>query len=1009
MSARQKLCLADTDLKDPEIRSLSKSDRYLMEASVGELGEIDATTAGKGLNRRGFLGWGAAGGGAIALVGLAHPVPALATTTSLGSADPAQAAKTGAPGHGKPAPALTPPPVGGYQITAQALGVNTTSGDGNFADAVVPGLLTAAGIGRIRYPGGGGADDANWLQSTVALPWPEYVQLLAQIGAAPMITVNYGQLTQGPASAAAWVGSALTFPNYSAKTAVWVLGNEGYGPWENDQHPDPHTPKSYATNVRPYFEAMHAVDPATRVGFPMTIDRTVSGGTGTWVADPDLWNRVVLKANADQVDFVDFHWYPIFGIPLLTNQQLFETVDRIPGAVSYLKSILNEYDPNTPIVVSESNISQSEIVYNAQPVGALYAVTTALRFLSNGAESYMWWQVHNSDNENGDFGFLSNGSGTPGPTATTLSAASSAGDRFIQVTDASGLHYAHQFTIDTGSAQESRKITALPGTTTLAAATSPGAKTINVAATFAITTEGSDTNYQLYFAPGTPVDVDGESRVVTSVGTAAGSGTLAAPASAGDKTVNIVGTGMGGQSIPVFVPVSFVPGATITVGSGADVETATIAQVGTSSSLGTTLVAPAAKGDTTLHVASVTNTNTGIANYVGDPITVDTGSAEEVRTITAVGSSAASATTLLTAVQPGTRTLYLASVTGATVGHPIMLDTGSNLEIVSEIASVGTQTTTQLAAASAVGDTNVKVVSVTGFAAWDPIAVGTGSAVEVRTITRVGTAGATGTGITLSAALSATHAVGNTVLDAGFGVILSSPVTLAHAAGAAARDLGSGIKLSAPLSGSHPIGVATRDAGSGLVLSRPLKNSHPDGDPISTVGTGITLNQPLTAAHGVGAAVATTAVTITPALASAHGSGTAVAELGLKEPALDTPLPAYWGFVLASKLAAPGAKVVDVTPAGSSPVYAFASYLSGVESVALVNTDDANPVTVSVTGLSSGSLTTWDYGLENPQVVQGTAAGSQAKTGITLAPESIKILVGNVGARQPEVSVQVRS
>jgi alkanesulfonate monooxygenase SsuD/methylene tetrahydromethanopterin reductase-like flavin-dependent oxidoreductase (luciferase family) len=61
----------------------------------------------------------------------------------------------------------------------------------------------------------------------------------------PAIVHQSPGATQGPASAAAWAGSALTFPDYSAKTAVWVLGNEGYGPWENDQHPDPHTPKSF--------------------------------------------------------------------------------------------------------------------------------------------------------------------------------------------------------------------------------------------------------------------------------------------------------------------------------------------------------------------------------------------------------------------------------------------------------------------------------------------------------------------------------------------------------------------------------------------------------------------------------------------------------------------------------------------------------------------------------------------------------------------------------------------
>lgn len=951
------------------------------------------------VNRRGFLGMGAAAGTAVVLTGM--------------GAGPASAAGAAAPdtGSAKGAAKAPKPPKHGYRMTGQALGVNTTSGDPNFADAVVPGLLAQAHIGLIRYPGGSGADSINWMQPTGALPWPQFMGLLAQIGAAPMITVDYGTLSQGPDSAAAWVGSALTFPNYSAETAVWVLGNEGYGPWERDQHPDPHTPQSYAANVRPYFEAMHAVDPATRVGFPMTIDRTVAGGTGTWVPDPDLWNRTILKANADQVDFVDFHWYPVFGIPVLSNAQLFETVDRIPGAISYLRSIIDPYNPDIPIVVSESNISQSEIVYNAQPVAALYAVATALKVLSQGAQSYMWWQVHNSDNMNGDFGFLSNGSGSGGPSATTLSSAAPAGARNISVADPTGFHYAHRFTIDAGSAQESRKITALPGATTLSAAAARGERTLRVAATSSLTTAGATTDYVQFFAPGTPVTVgsggNAESYTVESVGTGASTGALAAPASAGDSTVRIVGTGMGGQSIPVFMPTGFAVGGTVTIGSGAAAETAVIAGVGTSSSLGTTLAAPAAAGDTTVYVVSVNNSNTGIATYVGDPITIDSGSAEEVGTIKAVGAGAATPTTTVLPVKAGDRTVFLATTAGVTVGHPLMLATGAAAQIVGPIASVGVQNGTTLAAAASAGASSIKVVSTTGLTAGHPVTIDTGAAQETFLIQSVGSAGAGGSGIALSGALAAAHNAGAVVTDIGTGVILSAPIAAAHAAGTAALDIGSGITLAAPLAKAHPIGAAARDAGSGLTLTKPLSSSHADGDPVFTPGTGITLTAPLASDHGAGDAIAGTGITFTPALASAHSAGASVNELGLKEPALDTPMPAYWGFVLASLMTAEGAYLTEVDSPVST-VRVYASYLDGTESVCLINTDDAAPVTVQVSGLGkSGPLTTYDYGLENPAIVSGTTSAGTASAGITLAPESIKILVGAVGGKVPTVSVQI--
>jgi hypothetical protein len=83
---------------------------------------------------------------------------------------------------------------------------------------------------------------------------------------------------------------------------------------------------------------------------------------------------------------------------------------------------------------------------------------------------------------------------------------------------------------------------------------------------------------------------------------------------------------------------------------------------------------------------------------------------------------------------------------------------GTSLQIGNEGSITAGMTTSS--AATAVGDTNVKVVAVTNFVAGQPFMVDTGQNLEVGVIASVGTAGATGTGITLTAPLKFAHASG---------------------------------------------------------------------------------------------------------------------------------------------------------------------------------------------------------------------------------------------------------
>jgi alpha-L-rhamnosidase len=155
-------------------------------------------------------------------------------------------------------------------------------------------------------------------------------------------------------------------------------------------------------------------------------------------------------------------------------------------------------------------------------------------------------------------------------------------------------------------------------------------------------------------------------------------------------------------------------------------------------------------------------------------------------------------TTLAASASAGDTNIKVASVTNLATGDPLTIDTGAAAE--SDIVThVGTAAfTTTLAAAAPAGSTNIKVTS-TGqvcfgsfgcfgtpdFTAGDTITIGSGAAAESGTIQSVGSAGATGAGLTLTAPLAAAQASGASVSDAGSGLTLSAPLSGAHPAGAA--------------------------------------------------------------------------------------------------------------------------------------------------------------------------------------------------------------------------------
>jgi hypothetical protein len=372
-------------------------------------------------------------------------------------------------------------------IPASAIGLNTAVYDGYMNDTPIPGLLKAAGINALRYPGGSYSDIYNW-QTNVAqggydapnTSFSNFMTTAQAASAQPIITVNYG--TGTPALAAAWVKAA----NVTSNDAIqyWEVGNEVYGNgtyganWEADAHCDtsaggsPVTigsepaqtydcgPTRYANDVLQYMPAMKTAASGIHVCAVLTTPGFWPDGV-TNAQNPNSWNRTVLSILGSSTDCVVVHYYPggSSAAGMLTDPQ------GIAGIVSSLHSQISTYagvnPANVRVLVTESN---STLDSDTQP-SALFASDMYMTWLENGVSNVDWWDEHNGAGtittvggatDYGDFGIFSNSSsssGTTEPAAETpfapyygiamLSKLGSAGDEMVASTSSNALVRVH--------------------------------------------------------------------------------------------------------------------------------------------------------------------------------------------------------------------------------------------------------------------------------------------------------------------------------------------------------------------------------------------------------------------------------------------------------------------------------------------------------------------------------------------------------------------------------------
>ena len=335
-------------------------------------------------------------------------------------------------------------------VPAGAIGLNTAVYDSYMNDTPIPGLVKAAGINALRYPGGSYSDIFNWQTNTAQggfdAPNTSFANFMTTAQAAsakPIITVNYG--TGTPALAASWVQNADVTNNYGIQ--YWEVGNEVYGNgtyganWETDSHcttssGTPVTigsepaqtyncgPSTYATNVLSYISAMKAASSGIHVCAILTTPGFWPDNVTNTTTSPKSWNQTVLTALGSKTDCVIVHYYPGGST---TAGMLTDPTD-IAGVVSTLRSEITQYAgvnaANVPILVTETN---STLDMDTQP-GALFGADMYMSWLENGVVNVDWWNEHNGAGTpttvNGvqdynDQGIFSNGSNSSGVTEPT--------------------------------------------------------------------------------------------------------------------------------------------------------------------------------------------------------------------------------------------------------------------------------------------------------------------------------------------------------------------------------------------------------------------------------------------------------------------------------------------------------------------------------------------------------------------------------------------------------------
>jgi hypothetical protein len=495
----------------------------------------------------------------------------------------------------------------------------------------------------------------------------------------------------------------------------------------------------------------------------------------------------------------------------------------------------------------------------------------------------------------------------PGGESTTLSVPAQPGDRNLQVQSIADLLSGDQITLGAGSASETVTIknvgTASPAVP-LSQASSAGATVVHVPPASTATGVPGTAETPAQFVVGEQVTIgsgaNADKGTITSIGTydmATAPTTLVAQTGESATVAAVAGA----TNVRVANNANFLKGDTITIGSGPHAESRTITSVGAAGS-GTTLSVAASSGDLQLGVVSAS----GLA--AGQYIVVGSGASQETDRIATISGTTLTLYTRLKNAHGVSDPLALQSAgvtfspalthehavgenaidtgTGIVLKRPLahshavgdtFIAPGTGVTLTAplkkpHLAGANNATTTTLSARSAAGATNVKVADVTNLAVGDQITIGQPGYTQTVTVAAVGTAGAAGTGLTVTPALSQPHFASDPAID-------TTNASVTNASGGLS-DIVRETLVAAQLVQCLPVNVADTEVPQTTALSAAAAPGTTTINVSSTsglaVGDQVTAGSADSAETRTITAISGNTLTLATALTGAHAAGAGV-------------------------------------------------------------------------------------------------------------------------------------
>ncbi|HWD91771.1 MAG TPA: YDG domain-containing protein [Verrucomicrobiae bacterium] len=296
-------------------------------------------------------------------------------------------------------------------------GVNVGDWDSDFNLTDAPAQLKAAGLTTLRFPGGVESDVYHWANpAQLSLTFTNFAQVATNVGATPIITVNYGSGT--PTEAAGWVSFANVTNHYGFK--YWEVGNEEYGSYETDNHTNPHDPYTYASNAATYIQQMKAADSSIKVGVTVLSGLQIGYNGYTNHAATNLltgqifhgWNPVVLstlRQRGATPDFIDYHYYPENYPAVSDNDQTLLASANWAADAAELRGEISDFfgssGTNIELLVTENNSDEGNAgKQSTSLVNGLYYADSLGQMMQTEFNARVWWDLRDGGPEatNGD-------------------------------------------------------------------------------------------------------------------------------------------------------------------------------------------------------------------------------------------------------------------------------------------------------------------------------------------------------------------------------------------------------------------------------------------------------------------------------------------------------------------------------------------------------------------------------------------------------------------------------